>query len=485
MDGHALMNHQIPKHFSFYERIKQFLFSPVDLASLCVFRVFCGLILLWEIIRYVQHGWVEKYYIRPNFNFKYWGFEWVEPLPGIGMWIVFSVLAMAALGILFGLFYRFFMTIFFIGWTYIFLLERCRYLNHFYMLCLLTFLMIFVPANHMYSMDRYWLPSLKRQRKEEREVGPAWSLWLIRGQVFVVYFFGGIAKLNSDWLIRAEPIRGWVRRGSDIPLIGEFLNLEWTPYVFAYGGFLLDLTIVPFLLWRKTRYLAFLMGLFFHLMNVRLFHIGIFPWFMILANFLFFSPSWPRKLVAFLKKQQPSSVSASSQIYPSLLSAHVIIVAFIGYFTFQLLLPLRHYIYPGNVHWTEEGHLFSWHMKIRVKKAYINYLVVEPITKKKWLVDPANYLPYWQTRKMRSQPELILQFAHYLQKEFALKGYQDVEVYAWGEASLHKRAPQPLVNESVDLTKVESSIWPASWIVPLKELSIGHSEMTSGMKKAH
>lgn len=440
----------------YYLKIKSLLSSPTDLASLGIFRIFCGMVFFWEIVRYFKNGWIEKIYTVPFFHFKYWGFEWVNPLPGEGMKIIFLGLGICSLGLCLGLFYRASCLLFFLGFTYVFLSESCRYLNHFYMICLLSFLMIFLPAHRQFGLD-----------PGKTKWGPAWALWTLRAQLFLVYFFGAIAKMNEDWLLRGEPIRSWLRREIHLPLVGPLFAQEWTVYFFAYGGLLLDLFIVPLLLWRKTRIYAFVLGTFFHLMNAHLFHIGIFPWFMIGANLLFFSPSWPRRFLSFFRREKELSPLPSRPSVYSLSSATLLLL--MAYFSVQILLPLRHFLYPGNVNWTEEGHLFSWHMKLRVKKAYLEYTVWDPGKKKETVIYPEKILPYWQYRKMRSRPELILQFARFLEEKIERRNRSSIQIYAWTEASLHDREPQFLIDPEVDLTKVRSSLKPASWIIPLEE----------------
>lgn len=58
---------------------------PCDAAGLAIFRVSFHAIVVWEVWRYFEYGRVDRYYAEPGFHFKYFGFAWVEPLPGDGM----------------------------------------------------------------------------------------------------------------------------------------------------------------------------------------------------------------------------------------------------------------------------------------------------------------------------------------------------------------------------------------------------------------
>jgi len=245
---------------------------------------------------YFDHNWIDRYWIEPPFHFSYYGFDWVYPWPGDLMYLHFVVLGILASFIMIGFKYRISAILFFLGFTYIFLVDQATYLNHFYLICWISFLMIFVPANRAFSID------VLRNKKLRTDTIPAWPIWLLRAQIGIVYFFGGIAKLNSDWIL-GEPMRLWLSYRTDFPIFGQFFTEELTVYSFAYGALLVDLLVVPFLLWKKTRLTAFCIVTIFHIMNHFLFFIGIFPWFMIFATLLFFSPDWPRRLVNFVRKK--------------------------------------------------------------------------------------------------------------------------------------------------------------------------------------
>jgi len=135
-----------------YLKVSTKLFEPVDIASLVFFRVTFGLIMLWEALRYLPH--IECFYLLPIFHFKFYGFGWVKVPPGNGMYYLLGSLAVLAILITIGLFYRVASTLFFVGFTYLFLLERAYYLNHWYLICLLSFLLIFIPCHRSFSLDK-------------------------------------------------------------------------------------------------------------------------------------------------------------------------------------------------------------------------------------------------------------------------------------------------------------------------------------------
>jgi hypothetical protein len=498
-----------------WRRLVTALLAPMDAAGLAYFRIAFYGVLVWEAWRFLDHGWVERYFSGREMYFKFWPFTFVEPFSAGTMKALIVVMAVAAAMALLGLFYRLSATALFVLITYFFLVEQARYLNHLYLVCTIAFLMIFVPAPRCCSLD-----ALRRPRLRASEV-PGWSIWLLRFQVGVPYFFGGVAKLNGDWL-RGEPIREWLADRTEFPVIGEYFTDEPVVWAAAYGSLLLDLTAPFLLLSRRTRAFGFLAVLTFHFMNSRLFDIGIFPWTMIAGSVIFFPPDWPRRVWRELRRGHPLRGPALSAgcvfggftggFLPNDFAwVHVAVGALgVGLLAFHLdepfrrgddeaaqettpahepsrgerralallalwgavnvLVPLRHLAIPGTVHWTEEGHNFSWHMKLRDKSARGYFVVTDPASGRMWKVSPKDHLSRFQRRKVRTRPHLIVQFARHLEELKRREGFADVEVRAILEASLNGRNYQTFVDPEVDLTAVPYPWFGhAEWILPLTE----------------
>jgi len=445
------------------QRLCAALFNPVDISFLIAFRILFGGIMLWEVYRYFTHGWIARYFVEPAVTFSYYGFSWVKPWPGRGMYIHFFVLGLAAACVMLGFVYRIAAPVLFLTFTYSFLLDQTRYLNHFYLVCLISFLMCFLPAERAFSVD-----ALLR-RKIRSDVVPAWTLWLLRAQLGIPYFYGGIAKLNSDWIHGGEPMRSWLRPFTHIPPFGHVFAADWVVYSFVIGGLLLDLLVVPLLLWRRTRLFAFIAAVLFNLTNAVIFDIGIFPWMMLGSLLIFFPPDLPRRFArAFLdSKPQQAAVISENSCPSSVFSQKLVAGLLAAYLAFQLIFPLRHYLYPGDVSWTEEGHNFSWHMKLRTKGGEAVFTVTHPPSGQSWTIKPKDYLATHQVTKMSTKPELILQFGHYLAEEKRREGYDNVEVRAHVMVSLNGRQPQLLIDPNVDLAREQVTLLPARWIVPL------------------
>jgi hypothetical protein len=388
---------------------------------------------------------------------------------------LFAAMATGAAGIMLGGFYRFYCALFFLSFTYFFLIEQAKYLNHFYLISLLSFLMLLVHANRWASIDRLWSKSAKIQTV------PFWNLFLLRTQLVIVYFYSGVAKLNHDWL-RGEPLNHWLEQRINYPIIGVFLEEEWVRlYVFSYGGLLFDLLIGFALLWKRTRVLALIPLCIFHIANSFIFSIGVFPWLMLASTIVFFEPGFPRKCLQRLWEHVPHSRKQKDSRETDTTHSEgqgfkKITLAFIGlWFIIQLIVPLRHFLFPGIVHWTEEGHRFAWHMKLRSKRGFILFRVQDGDSDTSQIVDPSERLSYRQLRKLSTRPYLILLYAHHLRDRAIAQGMKKPIVNAFSFASLNGRPFQPLIDPNANLADTSYPVFShADWIVPLRqEATIG------------
>jgi hypothetical protein len=436
--------------------LRERFFAPIDIGLLVVFRVAFGACMFIEVCRYFTHGWIDGHFTRPPFHFKYYGCSWAEPLSSTGMHVVFALLGACAILMTIGLFYRVAALLFWLGFTYIFLIDQTWYLNHFYLIVLLSLIAIFLPANRAWSVDAWLRPALRSQTV------PVWTLWLLRFQIAIPYVYGGIAKLNPDWL-SGVPMQIMMGGSRSYPVLERYFDQDAMVYAFAYGGLLFDLLIIPALMWRWTRIPAYLTAVLFHASNARMFQIGIFPLVMVAASMLFFPPEWLQPEGA--KPAEPTSAGKSG-----LASRQRWTLAALGlYAAFQLLVPFRHWLYPGEVSWTEEGHRFSWHMKLRSKRSQITFHARDAAGNKLEFTPPGKILVRRQLEKVGDQPDMLLQYAHFIARELEARGHRDVFVWADAQASLNSRAFQTYVDPQVNLARTPRNLWHSEWIVPLTE----------------
>lgn len=442
--------------------------APVSGASAAAFRVAFGIIALIAIVRLFAHGWIDDLYVEPTHHFTYPGFGWIRPLPGWGMHLLFAAIGALSIAIAVGYRYRLSVALFFLGFTYAELVDRTTYLNHHYWLSLTALLMVFLPLNRMLSVDSWLNPYISKGTAQ------SWVLWALRAQVGVVYVFAGIAKLNPDWLLQAQPLRIWLYQRGEMPVVGPLLQDLWVAYAMSWTGALFDLTIVGWLLWSRTRLWAYLTLVVFHLITWVMFpKLGIFPWLMIAGATVFLPQDWPlltmRKLRAQWLVERVKTDTAQARVEKSMPSPWALraAVAALGLFALvQVLLPLRHFAYPGNVRWTEEGYLFAWRVMLTEKAGIVHYRVRDQDTGKTWLVTPDDYLTPLQVERMAFQPDLILQTAHFIADDFATQGYDDVEVRAEAFVSWNGRMNGRLIDPEVNLAAVKPSITPKKWILP-------------------
>jgi vitamin K-dependent gamma-carboxylase len=454
-----------------FQRLRQFLLQPVDSTSLAVFRMVFGCAVAADMVRYVVRGNVDQIWVRPQYHFTYFPFDGLELLPGPLMHALFWLLAALGVLIAVGLLTRLACVSFAVLFTYVFLLEQAVYLNHFYLICLLAWLLALLPANAAWSLDAWLIP------RTGSATIPNWALWTIRGQLFICYFYGGLAKLNYDWLM-GEPMRIWLAEKQEFPVLGPLFLEAWMPYFFAYGGLLFDLLIVPAILWRKTRWPALAAAAFFHLANARLFPIGIFPWLMLGATTIFLPPDWPRQLVSWLGLSWRSpripnlrgAVASQAPPQPPLSWRTSSILALLAiHFSVQLIVPFRHYLYPDDASWTEEGHLFAWRMKLRDKRGWVRFVITDPATGRTIVREPEKYLPQFQYNSLLMSPDLIWQHAQQLASQARAAGLLRLQVRCESSISLNGRFPQPLIDPAVDLAAQPRPWGHASWVVRLHE----------------
>jgi hypothetical protein len=442
-------------------RLAAWLWRPVDGASLAAVRILFGLILFCGAVRFVAEGWVEVLFVEPRHFLKYWGFAWVEVWPRWGMYLHYGVLAVLALAVTVGYRTRLAALLFFTGFTWVELMDVTNYLNHYYLASLVALLLVVVPSGRVGSLDA-------RRDPGAPATVPAWCVYLLRFQVAVVYINAGLAKFGSDWLLHAQPLGIWLAARNETPLIGAWFDTAWLPYAMSWAGFLYDSTVVLFLSLRRTRLVAFAVLVFFHTMTHVLFDIGVFPFLMTALATIFFAPDWPRALLRRLGTAvAPAPPAASPVAVPGWTPLRRAAAVGLGvYCMFQVLLPLRHHLYPGSVLWHEQGMRWSWKVMLREKSGSITYHARDPETGRSWQVTPARYLTWRQANEMSGQPDLILQVAHLVADELRGLGVANPEVRAEAWVSLNGRPPALLIDPDADLAAVRDGVARADWILP-------------------
>ena len=494
--------------------------TPTSIAPLVSFRILFGFLTFFSTLRFWYLGWIEKHYVQPVFHFKYYGFEWVEPLPAYGMYVVHIVLLLASFGIAFGFLYRLSAFLLFFTFTYCQLIDLNYYLNHYYFVSLIAFLLIFVPAHRFYSIDcllfslgkstnnnkdNNFVNKSERQSKINKRnifsklffispslfISRAWIL-IFQLQLSITYFYAGLAKLNSEWLFDAMPLKIWLPPHYEMPIFGFLMKYEITAYVFSWTGMMYDLLIPFALFYKKTRSWAYFVIVGFHAMTGYLFQIGVFPVVMILLTLIFFEAKYHEKVLNFMSylflklfkaekhkskkyflfhfsnaKQSPHLLLSPLKNFKFVSKKWIYVLSI--YLIFQILFPFRFLFYTNQPYnetlfWKEEGYRFSWRVMLMEKSGSATFYVKNPDTGKEGVVDNSQFLNRHQEKQMSFQPDMILQYAYFLEKEFKTKENPNPVVRAEVYVTLNGRRSQLFFDPKLDLSKIEDSFFEKDWI---------------------
>jgi len=442
-------------------RLSSWLATPVDNATLTAFRILFGTLLCAELVG----GWsrrVEMISSRP-IRFPYSGFEWVPLLPAWLAPAVHAAIILAAVAVALGCCYRAAAVLFAVGYTYSFLVDRAYFNNHFYLICLLAGWLAVGDAHRRWSIDAWRRPGLI-----SRTV-PRWQLLGPAIQMAIPYVFGGLAKIRADWL-RGEPMRAQLWELWDSPLYAPLVRQPWAGIAFAWGGMLFDLLIVPAILWRPTRWPAVAAMLLFHVTNLQLFDIGIFPW-LGMAGVVLFLP--PAMLTRRRARGRGAGVPEAAQnpSGPPAASCSPWVAWGCGvWLATQLLLPLRHHLIPGNVGWTREGFYFAWTMKLDLKSEFLGFHLCDPVSGACQAASLDGTLTAVQRYWLPGEPQGIVAFARFLRERAIRDGMPDPVVVCDSVCALNGRPYQYMLDPARDPADLVVPRWgPADWIVPLDE----------------
>lgn len=443
--------------------INNYLNRYTDASTLAFYRLAFGFMMLFSLIRFASYGWIDKFYIQPQFHFTYYGFEWIKPI-GNYTYLLFIICGISALFVAIGYKYRISAILFFLSFTYIEFMDKTTYLNHYYFITLVSFVLIFLPADAYFSVDAYRNPPKAFQKI------PVWNTDILKLLLALVYFYAGLAKLNSDWLFEAMPLKIWLPNNSELPVIGWLLNLNWVHYAFSWTGALYDLLIVFLLLNKRTRIFGFCLVVVFHILTKILFPIGVFPYVMIISSLIFFDSGFHKKILWSIARltyinievfenarQKIQHFKGIYNLKLSLLATFVIV---------QLLFPFRYLLYPGELFWTEEGFRFSWRVMLMEKAGYTQFIVTDPATSKTIRVNNSNFLTPFQEKQMAFQPDFILEYAHILHDYYQQSGIPNPEVRVESYVALNGRLSKPYIDPKIDLAKEHETFQHKTWILP-------------------
>lgn len=422
---------------------KQYFYRPIDNSQVVLWRMFFGFLMAAESFGAIATGWVKKTLIDPQFTFSFIGLEWLQPLPGNGMYFYFATMGIVSLTVMVGYRYRLSIIALAMLWSGVYFMQKTSYNNHYYLVLLLSWAMVFINAHRYAALD------VKRTKTEEHFC-PNWYRLFFVIQLLLVFTFGALAKFYPGWW-EGDFIQNAFNRKKNYWLIGPLLAKEWFQLFITYSGVIFDAVIIPLLIWKRTRMIAFIGLVLFNLFNSAVFQIGIFPYTVLALTIFFFEPETIQKI--FFRKKQNTHVE--DDIFFKNSNNTFTFYIFALFFIIQMALPLRHHFIPGDVNWREEGHRLSWRMMMRNKSGSITLETYNPNTDTREIIPIRRYLTQKQARNLATKPDFLWQFVQRLKKENQAKGLENIEIYVKkSNVRLNGKERKPLFKSEVDLTKV-------------------------------
>ncbi|MEM1333015.1 MAG: HTTM domain-containing protein [Actinomycetota bacterium] len=442
--------------------------------SYVAFRVAFGVLIAIGQLRFVLRGWVEEFLLAPEVHLTYPGFAWVRPLPPLLMYGLVGGLGLAGVAIALGWRTRPVAAVFAVGFAYTELIDAALYLNHYWFMTLAAVVLVVVPG-------------------PDRGRVPAITVWALRGQLAVVYLFAGVAKLNEDWLLRGEPLSTWLAARTDRPIIGPLLDEPIVGMAFSWAGAVFDLTIVGWLLWSRSRPVAYGVLVAFHVVTAMLFQIGMFPWMMILLTPIFCSAEWPARLLERMRRgrrldsapnlgpetpgrahrTESREVDRSGRAVGATMTARrrtsisrraVIPIAVLA--LVNLVLPIRHAAADGDVRWNDDGYLLSWRVMLTERATHVRFHLTDPATGATETVDAESVLTEWQAAAATVRADLILTTAHLIADQRSGPSGPRIAVHVDAFVAWNGRVRERWIRPDIDLAALSRAAPASAYVLP-------------------
>lgn len=439
-------------------KLNNLLYQKISSSLLSYIRIVIGIAMIY-IFRNSFHIYFINDLLYSKYFVTYDLFHWIKPIPIFWFNIFFYLMYLSSFLFMIGYKYRINAIIIFLGFTYCFLLDKGHYNNHLYLYSILLLFFTIVDAHKYFSVDTY----LRKKKEPNFNTDIlSWQIWLFRFQFFIVYFYGGIAKLHLDWL-KGFPMRFWLNSISvNVPdFLVSFFQSEFAAYFFSYSGIVFDLSIGFLLLSKKWRKWALIPLFAFHISNHFLWYIGSFPWVMILTTPLFFSDTFFKSVFDKITDLYNSNfnkaytkVTVSKFKNPSSKIKNAILLFFTVWFTLQCTIPLRRYLFDGHPSWTGQGHLFSWRMMLVDIMHGISIEFYVPANNDRFQVGFENYLNFRQFRKLSRVPMNVIRFSNYLGDEFKRTNPDlEFEIKITFLKSVNERSPKLVLDSTINYAK--------------------------------
>jgi hypothetical protein len=160
---------------------------------------------------------------------------------------------------------------------------------------------------------------------------------------------------------------------------------------------------------------------------------------MTLGATIYFPPEWPRRLTRTPDRRQEAPATPRRRLAPAIAAVYVLAM---------VLLPLRHYVIPGDVKWTGAGYLGSWQVMLSEKSGSARFVVSDDAGRT-WVIPPPPYLTERQVSLMATSPDLIIQVAEEISHDMGVSVAADVRLSMNGRPSVQFTNPAFVVDSAV------------------------------------
>lgn len=477
---------------TFKDKVAHELLQRCDGASLAVFRICLGLVMIWH--------WYRMTGLIPELSKAPFHFSYIAGLPALNALQLTSLCAAMTFSsgcMMLGVFYRSACAALFAGSLFMLLWDKAYYDNEMYLVTLMSFLMCFAPAANEWSLD----PA------KDRTV-PRWAILAVNVQIALVFFWGGVTKLHTDWIL-GYPQIFWVMAHSRDQWLGPLLRQKFAIPIITYGAVIIDICLPILLFSKRTLWLGALAVALVYGLNYKALTLSPFVWILLCSIQLFASPSWPRRVADVFRRKRhdtsdvvangwslshllgntsgasggegdanksvfnprsTDSDSGKSAMRAAALSAPnpLVTSALAIYFIVQFCLPARQLFLSENINWTEAAGPFSWAVAHAQKTVEdFEMTQIDPKTKKSTEVGDVHRLTRKQYSAMTQTPALIRDFAHHVANKVEKKTGVRPMIHVCAVESLGMRKAQNLVDPNADLAVQPDFFLTAPWLVPL------------------
>ncbi|OAD57753.1 Vitamin K-dependent gamma-carboxylase, partial [Eufriesea mexicana] len=508
------------KDLSSFSRFTELLYRPTDPASLGVIRALFGLCMVLDIVEERGLGDIDIKWGDPmDCHFPLIHGMKAPPLPW--MILIYAIMWMGAFGIMLGTRFKIACACFVIPYWYIFLLDKSYWNNHTYLYGIVGALFWGTEANKYFALDAMKL------KETERRV-PLWNYFILKFQFFALYFIAGLKKSGTEWLsgyAMTNLSRHWVFSPFKL-----FLTTEQTDFFIVHWfAFIFDLTVGFWMLFGKTRIPAMVVCTAYHLMNSRLFSIGMFPYVCLVTMPLFCDPDWPRRLRTFVKNNYVPSFFTKNRDFKSHDKAAIdraneswdernnrtskessiadadregtnptdptitrkrareicsksakvtkkqkFVVSLLLFHVFlQFFLPYSHFITKGYNNWVPGMYGYSWDMMVHVWDTVLVVIKVhDNVSNEDRYLDPKAWV---QSNRWEKHGDMVVQYVSCIRnghqrakktKWPPLSSNLSIYIDVW--CSLNGRFQQRMFNPNVDMLTVDwHPFKPISFLMPL------------------